>query len=542
MNLTKEQEDIINAKEHSFKINAVAGSGKTTTLLEYAKRNLNLNILYLAYNKSLQVSLQEKLNEYNLTNMNVSTIHALAYNKIEAYRYNLAHDLKVQVIERVLCDYEEKINQRRNYYPIPEYIALIKDLVNFYCNSSLIALDIKLIDTYKKQSDLSAKILELINKDQSRVLAHLKHILSNMKNKNIDATHDFYLKMFYLNKKVSSNLGYDLILVDEAQDISDVMIGIVEAQECRRVYVGDSFQQIYSFRYAINALNKIDLPSYELTHSFRFSNEFAKILQKNLNTLYKENNKQSLKISGTTNTTISGVEVVDQDKQFTVIARSTFGLIQEIVQYIHGDKKIYFEGGYGSYSFMNQTVYSIFYIKQKKNEKITLDELKDFESISELEQFAKDTKNQDYLNIIKFINTYGDNIFEINKKIKEKLVSKKEEADIIFTTTHKSKGLEYDQVVMTSDFISKKEISNPKNKLSHLRINEELNIYYVAATRTKKAINLASLNLDYKYKEGDESTGFVKPRFKNKKTSDKKMKNLQEEWLKKNRVKKDVAF
>ena len=71
--------------------------------------------------------------------------------------------------------------------------------------------------------------------------------------------------MFFLNKRVSSNLGYDLILVDEAQDISDVMIGVVEAQNCRRIYVGDSFQQIYSFRFATNALNKIDLPSYDLS-------------------------------------------------------------------------------------------------------------------------------------------------------------------------------------------------------------------------------------------------------------------------------------
>ena len=541
MILTKEQENIINAKEASFKINAVAGSGKTTTLLEYAKKNSNLNILYLAYNKSLQISLQEKLHEYNLNNMQISTIHALAYSKIQAYQYNLAHDLKAKVIERILCDFEEKINQRKGYYPIPEYIALIKDLVNFYCNSSLIALDSKLLDSYKKQSDLSAKILELINKDSSRVLAHLKHILSAMKNKQIDATHDFYLKMFYLNKKVSTNLGYDLILVDEAQDISDVMIGIVEAQNCRRIYVGDSFQQIYSFRYALNALNKIELPSYELTHSFRFSNTYAKTLERNLNTLYKINDTKPLNINGTQNETKIGEEAIDFDKQFTVISRSTFGLVQEIVHYIQEDKKIYFEGGYGSYSFMNQTVYSIFYLKQKKNDRITLDEIKDFESIYELEQFAKDTKNQDYLNVIKFINAYGDNIFDINKKIKEKLTTKKEDADILFTTTHKSKGLEYDQVVMTNDFISKKEISNPKNNLSHLRINEELNIYYVAATRAKKAIDLSSLNLNYTYKEGDEATSHTKSKY-TKKTSQKKMKNMQEEWLKKNRIKKVNAF
>lgn len=541
MTLTTQQELIINAKEESFKINAVAGSGKTTTLLEYAKKNSHLKILYLAYNKSLQLQLQDKLQEYKLSHMQVSTIHSLAYNKIQAYNYNLAHDLKNQVIERVLTGYEQTFNQKA-YYPIPEYVALIKDLINFYCNSSLIALDTKLLDSYKKQSDLGAKILELISKNEKRVLAHIKHILSSMKNKIIDATHDFYLKMFYLNKSISSNLGYDLILIDEAQDISDVMIGIVESQNCRRIYVGDSFQQIYSFRFATNALNKIDLPSFDLTQSFRFGNDYAKTLQNNLNTLYEINASKPLKISGTNQITKIGKDSIDFNKQFCVIARSTFGLIQQIVYFIHDKKKVYFEGGYGSYSFMNQTVYSIFYLKQKKNDKITIDEIKDFETIGELEQFAKDTKNQDYLNIIKFINTYGDNIFEINKKIKEHLVSDKNQADIIFTTTHKSKGLEYEQVLMADDFISKKEIVNTKNKISHQRINEELNIYYVAATRAKKAIELANLNLSYTYNENDETTTFVKSRFLSKRADNKKSKDLQEEWLKKNRVKKIDAF
>ena len=113
------------------------------------------------------------------------------------------------------------------------------------------------------------------------------------------------------------------------------------------------------------------------------------------------------------------------------------------------------------------------------------------------------TKNQDYLNIIKFINTYGDNIFEINKKIKDLLVTDKKDADIIFTTAHKSKGLEYEQVIMADDFITKKDIFNTKNKLSYQRINEELNIYYVASTRVKSAIVLADLNLNYTPNEND---------------------------------------
>jgi superfamily I DNA/RNA helicase len=540
MNLTQEQINIINAKEDSFKINAVAGSGKTTTLLEYAKNNTHLKILYLAYNKSLQTSIQEKLKEYNLNHMHISTIHALAYKHAQAYQYTLCNDLKIQVVEQCLCEYEREVNNRNNYFPIAEYIALIKDLVNFYCNSSLIALDSTLLEKYKLQSDLGSKVIELLNKNEQKALNHLKHLLSAMKNKKIEAIHDFYLKMFYLNKQSHANLDYDLILVDEAQDISDVMIGIVEAQKCRRIYIGDSFQQIYSFRYAINALNKIDLPEYALSKSFRFGDNYAKVLENNLNELYKLNTNKLLKISGTQVITNSGKNAVDTDKPYCVIARSTFGLIQEIVHLIQDKKKIFFEGSYNSYSFMNQTVYSIFYLKEKKFDKITMGEIKEFESIQELEQFAKDTKNQDFLNVIKFINTYGSSIFEINKAIKEKITTKKENADIIFTTTHKAKGLEYDQVIMANDFITKKEMTNPKNKMSYTQVLEELNIYYVAATRAKKAIYLSSLNLNYTYKESD-SNETISYKYK-KKTSNKKMKNLQKEWLKNNRPKKGMIL
>lgn len=273
MTFTKEQLDIINSKEHSFKINAVAGSGKTTTLLQYAKNFPKYKILYLAYNKSLQTSLEKKLYKLEISNMHVKTIHSLAFNKMQAWKYKLSYDLKVEAIYKCIKEFEQC---RLSYEPTPSYLALIKDIINFYCNSSLIQIDEELLQSYKKYSNLDAKVLKLLKTRVENILNHTKYILTSMKTQKIEATHDFYLKFFYLNKKISSNLGYDLILVDEAQDISDVMISIVEAQKCKRVYVGDSFQQIYSFRFAINALDKIKLPIYNLSKSFRFSNELAK--------------------------------------------------------------------------------------------------------------------------------------------------------------------------------------------------------------------------------------------------------------------------
>ena len=51
------------------------------------------------------------------------------------------------------------------------------------------------------------------------------------------------------------------------------------------------------------------------------------------------------------------------------------------------------------------------------------------------------------------------------------MVTDKKDADIIFTTTHKSKGLEYDQVIMADDFISKKEIKEGFKRFEEVLIN-----------------------------------------------------------------------
>ena len=53
--LTEEQKAIINSTG-DIRINAVAGSGKTTTIIEYAAtRPPGSRILYLAFNKSVRL-------------------------------------------------------------------------------------------------------------------------------------------------------------------------------------------------------------------------------------------------------------------------------------------------------------------------------------------------------------------------------------------------------------------------------------------------------------------------------------------------------
>lgn len=82
MKLTKEQEDIINSTGN-IKINAVAGSGKTTTIIEYARtRPKESKILYIAFNKSVKLEAVKKFADKGLSNVKVETAHSLAFKHV----------------------------------------------------------------------------------------------------------------------------------------------------------------------------------------------------------------------------------------------------------------------------------------------------------------------------------------------------------------------------------------------------------------------------------------------------------------------------
>ncbi|CAM9369953.1 unnamed protein product [Discosporangium mesarthrocarpum] len=69
--------------------------------------------------------------------------------------------------------------------------------------------------------------------------------------------HDVYLKLSQLSRPdlSSRGQGYDILLLDEAQDISPVIADIVLSQHrCANVLVKDTHQSIYDFRGAVDQL------------------------------------------------------------------------------------------------------------------------------------------------------------------------------------------------------------------------------------------------------------------------------------------------
>ncbi len=77
--LTEEQSAIITTiAESNVLSNSVPGSGKTYTALEIARRYPSMEILMLTYNKALQLEVDKKAREGDISNMKVRTYHSLA--------------------------------------------------------------------------------------------------------------------------------------------------------------------------------------------------------------------------------------------------------------------------------------------------------------------------------------------------------------------------------------------------------------------------------------------------------------------------------
>ena len=84
-----EQQTIIKTLEnYNVNVDAVAGSGKTTTNLHIAQNFTNLSILLLTYNKDLKFDSRKKTKLLNITNLDVHSYHSFCVN----YYYNKAFD------------------------------------------------------------------------------------------------------------------------------------------------------------------------------------------------------------------------------------------------------------------------------------------------------------------------------------------------------------------------------------------------------------------------------------------------------------------
>lgn len=493
MELTKEQIEILQSTG-DIKINAVAGSGKTTTVIEYARtRPSTSRILYLAFNKSVKLEAAKKFSDRGLHNVKVETAHSLAYKHIV-----FQHHYKVKAQAYKTNEIAELLNLQGNEEKHTEYVIAnhINKFIAYFCNSDKQKVqDLNYLDTITdaKAKTFVATFYEYIVK-QTRLL------LGKMDKGEIEVTHDFYLKKFQLSNPI---LRYDYILFDEGQDASAAMLDVFSKQKATKIIVGDTHQQIYGWRFAINSLEKLDFKTYHLSTSFRFSQDIANLAVEVLKFKNHIDRYVPVKIIGKGTST--------EIKTQAVIARTNLGLLLKAIEYVTEKKKvkrIYFEGNINSYTYAEEgaSLYDVLHLYNKKYHLIKDKLIKAMKDLDELEDYIEKTEDVQLAMLVEIVREYGNEIPDIIKAIKEKHVdnNEKEKAEMVFSTVHRCKGMEYDSIELVNDFLSEEKLENIKNEkkaeeINHAKLNEEINLLYVAITRTKNSIHIPETLMPFEF-------------------------------------------
>ncbi len=483
MQLTAEQQIILQTNSNLV-INAVAGSGKTTTLIEYANsRPANSRILYLAFNKTVKTEARQKFEAAGLANVKVETSHSLAFDHIVKHSaYQLVQGYK----SYEWCDMLGiKTNDRHVDFIIAGHV---NRFISLFCNSR--ADKVQELNYADVITD--AKALTFVKNYYKLIEDFTRLALAKMQKADIAITHDFYLKKFQLSHPV---LPYDYILFDEGQDASAAMLDVFLQQPAIKIIVGDAHQQIYGWRYAVNSLQQVDFPVYNLTNSFRFNDEIALVANKILAWKLQLKQPPSVKIIGA-----GQPSPVSLTK--ATLGRTNLGLLlNAITQHESGHiSKLYFEGNINSYTFADEgaSLYDVLNLHNGKRDKIKDKLIAEMTSMKDLEDYIEKTEDTSLSMIVEVVKEFGNRLPGLIAELKQNHTNSKEEADMIFSTVHRCKGMEYDEVTLLNDFINEDKLHKYIQKFDgdkmkdgdRNRLAEEVNILYVAATRAKNVLKM----------------------------------------------------
>jgi len=449
-------------------INAVAGAGKTFTLVEIAKSINPDNGLYLAYNKAIAVEAKRKFPK----SVHCATTHSLAFGPTVGNRKTSPSFFNYKDIKEIKSN-EEKV----------DFIGCFKQFcVSKYTTFADFATEYDLPEHY---AVLGSKYFKLMAEDQ------------------ISYPHEFYLKYFHL-LLATDQLEYqpfDIIMLDEAGDLNEVTLEIFKLlPSAKKVMVGDPHQNIYSFNHTINCFKIMESEgtTFPMSKSFRVADHIAERIEKFCNKYLHEN------------MSFEGVPLEDttiNDRAY--IARTNTSLINKMMELnelgtpytlTRNPDNIFklplLVCGLKPNSFITNVEYKHLQddVNEYYNNRYVLKE-----QFPTLFSYLIDVHSSDkqLVNTIRLVSKWTANrIVSCYKSAKSHVKAK---TNYYLGTAHSMKGLEADEVTIAPDLneaildaVLFAEMS-PDKPMPEEHITE-LNLYYVATSRArKKLINAAHL-------------------------------------------------
>jgi len=425
-----------------FVLKGYAGTGKTKTLVEFAKQHTQRHILYIAYNKELCVDAKQKFKTQ--PNVHVSTIHALAFDE----KYSIG-DLDIDHI----------------------------------------------IDLYHVDSNTAGKMINEFELYCHKTIDHTSNSFriwnDIFENKLLPATHDAYLKHFQLSKPV---LNYDIILLDEVQDCNDCILDIICNQKCMKVSVGDVFQRLYGFRNVDDPHNFIkqstrrnheELVQRKLSISFRMGFDVMYHVNMFLNNKF---NITGFTNSYTNNTLIypdslsSKNFIETTNEQITYLCRFNVNIIKLCIQFVNQNKYVYVYGKTFNFDKEIEIVHDFIHVTNQNYDLVQHIQCKGTSIQSLLDLYTSKSMSE-WKQRVQLFMIFGSTLVQHWNTLKTWVINDMKNANVILSTVHQAKGCEFDNVCLHNDLT--------------LNIEDSLYIMYVAMTRAKKRLFLNSLMTSY---------------------------------------------
>lgn len=467
MKQTTEQQQIIEqaVAGKDIAIKAYAGCGKSHTLRLIAQA-VPKQTLCLAFNKSIADEMQQAMLSDGSAWVTCQTINSLAWRAVvkhsaSGYGKKLKDGLSLDDIKKYVYDFNELLKDER-----VEALLKVKELITGFCNS-----DYTQPFNYVQHLAIDDCLAfgAIVQKYWS-ILIDEKHPAG--------ISHDVYVKLFQLSEP---KLSFDVIMVDEFQDLNECNLDIIYSQKqynTQLIVVGDTNQEIFGFRSSVTAFKT--LPSYfiqlRLSESFRFTQQIADICT------------QLLKINGE-DVPVIGRNSYRSSEQTAYICRTNVTVFQTAFSMLASGKKVHV---IADLKAISGKLYHIAALMSRSVAKFPDKELSQFHSKEEL--FAAAASQQELATLISLTSLLMSNggVYKCLQKLAKETVSL-EDAEVVVATCHKLKGLGFDSVVVMDDFLYLAEDEDFSFIPYKLADSQTLELLYVAISRAKYNVVLPEL-------------------------------------------------
>ena len=452
-------------------ISALAGSGKTSTLEDLSKEMKERSILCLAFNKKIADEMAARLS----SKCKSKTLHSLGYGA-----------------------WAKKLNRRSLRVRKSKVYGLLKGVVDGMYDQkefkgTALSNVLKVIREGKAHGFLPSGIQDvtpLYNDDPDSDKYFFKKtdivLTPNQERAVIDVSRQSYelalmgevdFDDMTLLPTIHNDVSfdrYDAVLIDEAQDLSDLnheMLSKIVGDHTRLIAVGDSFQAIYAFRgaeeYSMSMMKeRFGMTEMNLTVSFRCAQKLIENVHWRAPDMKWAKNAPLGKIN-----TLKAWGVDDIPEESAIICRNNAPLFSCALNFMRNGVK----PNLGNKDIIAQVVKNL---KDLGPLKTTREEamriINDWK-----EQMSEKRRDKDAVgDMAECLRVFMERSKTIGDAIKLAKKIEKQEGGVYMSTIHRAKGLEWEQVFILDIELIKLD-----------KGGQEPNVKYVGETRAKEELN-----------------------------------------------------